>query len=182
METYGLDAKSECRSDPLPFILLSADESLCRNTTFVDIDYEKLMVNRKLSIEKSDDITQLLQDVEFLPNDSPILVRSKNYVAVGCDLKNLEKLDEVLRRQILPSECSVLFLAEVSLTYMDVNSATAVLQWAAKLSNGQKYRQFPSLSRIRMLTRYERCSILHIRAVFPRRTGASFRIGHDEAL
>ncbi|PLN79169.1 leucine carboxyl methyltransferase [Aspergillus taichungensis] len=128
-----------CGFDPLPFILLSADESLCRNTTFVDIDYEKLMVNRKLSIQKSDDITQLLQEVEVLPNDSPIQVRSKNYVAVGCDLKNLEKLDEVLRRQILPSECSVLFLAEVSLTYMDVKSATAVLQWAAKLSNDAQF-------------------------------------------
>lgn len=177
-----MDAKSGCRSDPLPFILLSADESLCRNATFVDIDYEKLIVNKKLSIQKSDDIIQHLEDVEFLPDDSPIQIRSKNYLAIGCDLKNLEKLDEVLRRQILPQECSVLFLAEVSLTYMDVKSATAVLQWASKLSNSQEDRQSPNLSRIRMLTRFERRSILHIGTVLPRRTGASFRIDHDEAL
>jgi tRNA wybutosine-synthesizing protein 4 len=103
----------------------------------VDIDYEKLMVNKKTAIQSSDDIIRHLEDVEFFPDTDPIQIRSKRYLAVGCDLKNLEKLDKVLRTEILPERCSVLFLAEVSLTYMDVKSANAVVNWASKLSDGQ---------------------------------------------
>ncbi|KAE8352640.1 tRNA wybutosine-synthesizing protein 4 [Aspergillus coremiiformis] len=126
-----------CGFDPLPYMLLSTDKSLCRDTTFVDIDYEKLMVNKKTAIRQTDEITQLLEDVEFLPDDSAVQIRSKQYLAIGCDLKNLTKLDTVLKADVLPSECSVLFLAEVSLTYMDVKSANAVVSWASKLSNGE---------------------------------------------
>ena len=118
-------------------MLLSAEKSLCRDTTFVDIDYEKLMINKKTALRQTGEITELLEGVEFLPDDSDVQIRSKDYIAVGCDLKNLTKLDRVLKTQILSSECSVLFLAEVSLTYMDVKSANAVVNWASKLSDGQ---------------------------------------------
>ena len=118
-------------------MLLSVDNDLCRDTTFVDIDYAKLMVNKKTAIRQTNEITQLLEDVEFLPDESALQIRSKHYVAIGCDLKNLTKLDDVLRAEVLPSECAVLFLAEVSLTYMDVKSANAVVSWASRLNNGQ---------------------------------------------
>ncbi|KAL4890188.1 hypothetical protein BDV59DRAFT_97903 [Aspergillus ambiguus] len=124
-----------CGFDPLPYMLLSGESSLCRNTTFVDIDYEKLMVNKKTAIRRSDDIIRHLEDVEFFPDANPIQVRSKRYLAVGCDLKNLEKLDNVLKTDVLPETFSVLFLAEVSLTYMDIESASAVVNWASKLSD-----------------------------------------------
>lgn len=107
----------------------------------MDIDYEKLMVNKKTAIRRTDEITRLLENVEFLSDESPIQIRSEQYLAIGCDLKNLKKLDDVLKTELLPSDCSILFLAEVSLTYMDVKSANAVLAWASKLNNGQ-YRQY----------------------------------------
>lgn len=132
----GPPAKLDYRSDPLPFMLLSAERSLCRDTTFVDIDYEKLMINKKTALRQTDEITELLDDVEFLPDHSDLQIRSKKYIAIGCDLKNLAKLDHALKTRILPSQCSVLFLAEVSLTYMDVKSANAVVNWASKLSDG----------------------------------------------
>ncbi|KAF7591242.1 tRNA methyltransferase ppm2 [Aspergillus hancockii] len=128
-----------CGFDPLPYMLLSADSSLCRGTTFVDIDYEKLMVNKKTAIRRTDEITQLLEDVEFLSDDSAVQIRSKHYLAIGCDLKNITKLDSVLKAEVLPSECSVLFLAEVSLTYMDVKSANAVVSWASQLRNDAQF-------------------------------------------
>lgn len=132
----GPYAKTDCRSDPLPFILLSEDPSLCRDTQFVDIDYEKLMINKKTAIKRTAEITQVLKDIEFLSDESAVQIRSAQYLGIGCDLKNLKKLDDVLRTEVLPAECSVLFLAEVSLTYMDVKSANAVVEWASKLNNG----------------------------------------------
>lgn len=127
------------RSDPLPFMLLAEDRSLCRNTVFVDVDYEKLMVNKKSAIQRTEEITVLLNNVEILHDDSPVQLRSDQYLAIGCDLKNLHKLDATLKMEVLPPRCSVLCLAEVSLTYMDVKSADAVVSWASKLSSGQNH-------------------------------------------
>ncbi|KAL2821639.1 hypothetical protein BJX63DRAFT_223113 [Aspergillus granulosus] len=128
-----------CGFDPLPFILLNTDRPLCKNTTFVDVDYEKLMVNKRIIIEKTEVITPLLENVEFGTDEDAVQVRSTEYIAIGCDLKNLEKLDHVLKTQVLLTECAVLFVAEVSLTYMDVQSANAVINWASKLSKDSEF-------------------------------------------
>lgn len=133
---------SSGRSDPLPFILLSDEKKSGRSghTVFVDIDYEKLMVHKKNAIRNTKEITGVLGDVEFGSDQDAVQLRSSRYIAVGCDLKNLKKLDDVLRHCILPSEeCSVLFLAEVSLTYMDVKSANEVVKWASKLTKGESH-------------------------------------------
>lgn len=107
-------------------------------TIFVDIDYEKLMIHKKKTIHQTPEITRVIGDVEFGSDMDAIQIRSSRYLAVGCDLKNMKKLDDVLRASILPSnDCSVLFLAEVSLTYMDVKSANDVVTWASKLTSGE---------------------------------------------
>lgn len=116
-------------------MLLSSDRSLCRNTVFVDIDYEKLMINKKLVVKNTKEITDLLDNVEVLPDEDAIQLRSDQYLAIGCDLKDLKKLGATLK-EVLPPECSILCLAEVSLTYIDVKSADAVVSWASKLSSG----------------------------------------------
>ncbi|KAJ5620421.1 LCM-domain-containing protein [Penicillium lagena] len=131
-----------CGFDPLPFMLLSDERRSMRNgqTVFVDIDYEKLMVHKKIAIRRTQEIADLLGDVEYLSDESPIQIRSSRYLAVGCDLKNLTKLEDVMRNHILPStDCSVLCLAEVSLTYMDVQSSNAVISWASKLTPDMKF-------------------------------------------
>ncbi|KAJ5152386.1 leucine carboxyl methyltransferase [Penicillium capsulatum] len=131
-----------CGYDPLPFILLSDEQKSMRrgHTIFVDIDYEKLMVHKKNAIRQTAEITKVIGDVEFGSDVDAIQIRSPRYLAVGCDLKNMTKLDDVLRHSILPSEdCSVLFLAEVSLTYMDVKSANDVVTWASRLTSDVQF-------------------------------------------
>ncbi|KAL4887496.1 hypothetical protein BJY04DRAFT_225478 [Aspergillus karnatakaensis] len=128
-----------CGFDALPFILLSTDRSLCSGTVFVDVDYEKLMVNKKAAVQKSKVVTQLLHNVDFKTDESAVQIRSDQYIAIGCDLKNLDKLDHVLKTEVLPADCTVLFLAEVSIAYMDVGSANAVVKWASNLSKDARF-------------------------------------------
>lgn len=52
------------------------------------------------------------------PAESPLYLRSDKYMALGCDLKDLATLEKTLRAEFQVSECSFLFVAEVSLTYM----------------------------------------------------------------
>ncbi|KAL4931540.1 tRNA methyltransferase PPM2 [Aspergillus undulatus] len=128
-----------CGFDPLPFILLKEDRPLCSQTTFVDVDYEKLMINKKTAVQKADIIKEQLGLVEFGSDESAVQIRSEQYIAIGCDLENLEKLDHVLKAEVLSAECTILFLAEVALTYMGVKSANAVIDWASKLNNDAQF-------------------------------------------
>jgi tRNA wybutosine-synthesizing protein 4 len=135
---YGIAMWAEnCNgSDPLPFQFLSSEKSLCNQALFIDVDYDKLMINKRDVIHKTKELTEALEDVEFLPDDSVLLVRSKRYIGIGCDLKNLQKLDDALRMEPLLSQSSILCVAEVSLAYMDIESADEVIRWASKLSSG----------------------------------------------
>lgn len=67
---------------------------------------------------------------------NPVILRSDSYLAVSCDLEDFAALDRVLR-QGTPEECDYLFVAEVSITYMEEKAAEAVLQGAAKFESSK---------------------------------------------
>ena len=124
-------------SDPLPFQFLSRESALCHNARFIDIDYDKLMANKRNIIHRCKALSDLIPDIHLPAESSTVLVRSKQYIGIGCDLRELQKLEQILKVEIGSAECSVLCTAEVSLTYMDVMSADALIAWSSKLSNGQ---------------------------------------------
>ena len=65
------------------------------------------------------------------------MLRSQNYTAIGCDLRDSSKLVEILEREELArTESSVMFIAEVSLTYMDVEASNKLIEWSATLPDG----------------------------------------------
>lgn len=65
-----------------------------------------------------------------------ILLRSDKYCQVGCDLRQLDTLRQTLQSFLSLSECNVLFVAEVSITYMDTLSADSLIQWASSIGQG----------------------------------------------
>jgi tRNA wybutosine-synthesizing protein 4 len=105
--------------------------------TFVDIDYEKLMATKMNVIHQTKELRDVLGAVEMLPEESTVLMRSTHYIGIGCDLKNLNKLEEALKTEMWSPQASILCIAEVSLTYMDVKSADALISWISKLGKGQ---------------------------------------------
>lgn len=120
----------------MAFQFLKDEESICNDVTFVDIDYEKLMGIKSSIIQQTDELKSILGEIESNAAPNLVLFRSSNYVAVGCDLKNLKKLEEALKEVLGSSPASVLCIAEVSLTYMDVQSADALISWLPKLNKG----------------------------------------------
>lgn len=69
-------------------------------------------------------------------SEPPVYLRSGKYMAVGCDLKDLQTLERVLRSEFDACKTCFLFVAEVSVTYMPVNDADALIRWASTLDNG----------------------------------------------
>jgi tRNA wybutosine-synthesizing protein 4 len=73
-------------------------------------------------------------------SEPPVYLRSDGYIALGCDLKDLETLERTLRAEFDVPAASVLFVAEVSVTYMPVKDADALIQWASTLEDGMSAR------------------------------------------
>lgn len=84
--------------------------------------------------------TQQLRDVlshiELTTSAEAVRLRSDSYLAIGCDLNDTGKLHEVLHNEIDLPSCQVLCIAEVSVTYMEVQAADALISWAACLGDG----------------------------------------------
>jgi tRNA wybutosine-synthesizing protein 4 len=89
-------------------------------------------------IQQTESLQDILGEIKTCPESNAVLLRASQYVAVGCDLKNLKKLESSLDEVIGSAPASVLCIAEVSLTYMDIESADALLSWIPKLGKGEE--------------------------------------------
>lgn len=81
------------------------------------------------------------------PAEDPVqlsagVVQNDRYVGVGCDLRDTTDLSRVLEREVGTrlDSCLVLCVAEVSITYMDVPAADAVIKWTTQYKDGMSYR------------------------------------------
>lgn len=61
--------------------------------------------------------------------------RGKHYMALGCDLTDIDRLSEVLEKETDLENSLVLCIAEVSVTYMDVATADSLIRWASRYND-----------------------------------------------
>ena len=91
-------------------------------------------------------LQQLVNPLERLSSPGGLALRSENYLALGCDLGNISRLDELLAGSIDRSRSLILCIAEVSMTYMDVKAADALIKWAAQYNNSMRNHHIRILS------------------------------------
>ena len=124
-------------SDTLPFEILSKKPENCRNTVFADIDYPALIKKKCEIVSRTVELHDLLDNTTVLDHEDGVLLRSKQYMAVGCDLNDVEKLHEIVAMEFDIFSSEFLFVAEVSTTYMDTTAANKLIAWAATLKDGE---------------------------------------------
>ncbi|KAI4149123.1 MAG: hypothetical protein LQ341_001391 [Variospora aurantia] len=135
-----------CGYDPLPFKWLSV-ERYKNVATFIDVDYPDLMARKKEVIMQNQELERLVNPLHTGKKHPGILLCSDNYLAVGCDLRDVSTLNSILDEELTLSNCLVLCVAEVSLTYMDVRAADALINGDQKHPFAQKMLQhFNNLS------------------------------------
>lgn len=108
----------------------------------MDIDYPELMRQKRSIVLETPQLRNIL-DKDFTINDldeNHVMLRSKLYCQIGCDLRELDKIEKTLAELTPLSECSVLFVAEVSITYMDTPSADALIQRTSNIGNCKSSR------------------------------------------
>jgi tRNA wybutosine-synthesizing protein 4 len=127
-----------CGYDPLPFQWLAREPELCRNVRFVDVDYKALMLTKTEIIESTPRMRDLLTP-QVLPADGYTVLNANEYIAIGCDLRDIAGLSATIGSLTKEDACLVLCVAEVSITYMNPDAADAVIEWAANLSSGKSF-------------------------------------------
>ncbi|KAH0558416.1 hypothetical protein GP486_004923 [Trichoglossum hirsutum] len=123
--------------DTLPFQCLAKHPEKCQNAKFVDVDYMKLIKKKCAVVAETEQLRRLLSGMELPASHSNTVLRSDQYLAVGCDLRELEELERTLAAEVDIENCLVLFAAEVSITYMEAGPADALIKWAASFHNSR---------------------------------------------
>lgn len=138
-----LDRQLTVQSDPLPFQFWHRHPSLSQNATFVDVDYPQLIARKRDRMLGNELLRNALFGTNLRPSQAPVYVRSNRYLALGCDLRDLETLERLLRTEVDAINASFLFIAEVSVTYMPTPDADSVIRWASTLEDGVYHVQTP---------------------------------------
>ncbi|KAJ3498723.1 hypothetical protein NLG97_g894 [Lecanicillium saksenae] len=128
-----------CGSDVLPWQSHVRYGDDCKDALFIDIDYPDLMHKKRAMVMETPQLKELLGS-SFEVSESEkdlVLLKSEKYCQIGCDLRELEALRQVLETLVDLSNCPVLFVAEVSVTYMDTESADNLLRWACSVGKAE---------------------------------------------
>ncbi|KAK0705156.1 methyltransferase-like protein [Lasiosphaeris hirsuta] len=127
-----------CGSDVLPWQCLSRYPDLCKMVKFVDVDFSDLIERKRQTVEATPELKGMLkwprEPGELAP---PLVFESNEYVQIGCDLRDLKTLREGLEMVVDVENCSLLFVAEVSITYMETDGADNVIEWASSLGDAE---------------------------------------------
>ncbi|QIW98942.1 hypothetical protein AMS68_004460 [Peltaster fructicola] len=127
-----------CGYDPLPWWFHGEYSALCKDVKFLDVDYPALMQKKAEMIKRTTELTDLLPGLAFTAADQGVLCDSTGYAAIGCDLRELEALHGLLEQQgITSSSASILFVAEVSIAYMDRPGSQAVIQFGCGFADAR---------------------------------------------
>lgn len=103
---------------------------------FVDIDYPELIVRKVRIILETPQLLNLLGPPATANNEDITPLRTKRYIALGCNLANTADLNDALMNEFDVKSCRVLCLAEISITYMVTAAADSLIRWASLLPEG----------------------------------------------
>lgn len=115
------------------------------------MDYPDLMKKKRAIVLQTPELRNLLGNDFTLGDEDKddLLLRSNKYCQLGCDLRQLDKLRMTLESIINLPECAILFVAEVSITYMDTQSADSLIQWGSTVGRGLfKHSDFTIMTRL----------------------------------
>lgn len=102
----------------------------------MDVDYPQLILKKCHIISDTPQLAQLVGPNRSIGQENALLYESPQYVAVGCDLTDIQRLDDILNQKLHLANCMVLCTAEVSVTYMNAEAANALIKWVARYENG----------------------------------------------
>jgi tRNA wybutosine-synthesizing protein 4 len=130
------------------FRSLSKFPKASRACKFIDVDFLPLSRRKADIINQTEELRSYVAGHELGTDQDAIVLRSQHYCIIGCDLGHLRELESHLAEVSDLEEDAVLFIAEVSLTYMLFEAADEVIKWASSIPHCQWFRDTELSSRI----------------------------------
>jgi tRNA wybutosine-synthesizing protein 4 len=127
---------SPCGSDVLPWQTWTRHPEDCKDVKFIDIDFPDLMGRKQTTVLSEPQLLQPLTNLETFDTGT-VLLKSDQYAQIGCDLRDLKALRVAISEVVDVSTAAFLFVAEVSITYMETEAADALIQWASALGRSE---------------------------------------------
>ncbi|KAB5585773.1 methyltransferase-like protein [Coniochaeta sp. 2T2.1] len=125
-----------CGYDVLPWQTWTRYPEDCKDVKFIDIDFPDLMLRKKTTVLSTPQLVDSLTNLETSETGT-VLLKSDHYAQIGCDLRQLDGLRTALSEIVDIPNCSFIFVAEVSITYMETEAADALIQWACGLGRSE---------------------------------------------
>lgn len=138
----------------------------------MDVDYPQLIDKKKEVIFTKGLLRDALLKTRLRPADAPVRIRSDQYMSIGCDLRDLQLLEKTLRTELDIPNSSILFVAEVSVTYMPLLDANNLIHWANTFDSGESV--YPAPMDVLTLD----SAVLRVGAIPPSRARPPFRTYH----
>ena len=126
-----------CGSDVLPWQCLTRYPDHCHRVMFVDIDFPDLMRKKRKVVLETPELRSPLSELRT-PAGGHVMLQSEQYAQIGCDLRDLANIERSLAELVSLPDAEFLFVAEVSITYMETEAADSVIRWASGLGQGKQ--------------------------------------------
>ncbi|KAL5621231.1 hypothetical protein BROUX41_006701 [Berkeleyomyces rouxiae] len=127
-----------CGSDVLPWQCEEKYADLSPAATFIDVDYPDMMHKKKQIVMQIPELAKLLGDsFKATERATGVILESPKYSQIACDLRELDAVTKMIQEVVDLNDSHVLFVAEVSITYMDNKSADNVVQWASTIPSAE---------------------------------------------
>ncbi|KAI1095133.1 LCM-domain-containing protein [Rostrohypoxylon terebratum] len=121
-----------CGSDVLPWQCMTRYPNQCQNVKFVDIDFPDLIEKKCRVVQETPELNFPLTGLKTNVVNH-VQLQSDQYIEIGCDLRRISDIEQALSTVLDVADCEFMFVAEVSITYMETEAADAVIKWASTL-------------------------------------------------
>ena len=122
--------------DPLPWQCWTRYPEQSKGVKFVDIDYNDLQMRKREMVKNTAELNNMLENLTY-PIEEDVMLRSDHYMQIGCDLRDITKLQHILSTEFDLENTIVFCTAEVSIAYMDVASADTLIKFIGTLPEGK---------------------------------------------
>lgn len=109
----------------------------CQSVKFIDIDFPDLIEKKCRVVQETPELNSLLTGLKTNVGNH-VQLQSDQYVEIGCDLRRISDIEQALSTVVDIADCEFMFVAEVSITYMETEGADAVIEWASTLGQGRR--------------------------------------------
>jgi len=127
------------------YFRLKANDKL-EKTIFYEIDYPHLVKRKRLLIENSENLSNLIERIEGEPLSPHLEMQCSDYHLLGIDLTQLNTLEAALKMSGVNFEYPTLLFSECVMTYMTRRTSTELAKWAAETFDNAVYAMYEQIN------------------------------------